>query len=82
MCPPMSSMVIAFITFLHGWLIALSPRLSYFPQEVHYSREGQEGVPQNTLKVFRFVKEAFVIPDDFDKNHRVSAYCNGALFER
>ena len=46
---------------------------NYYHQEVHYTREGQEEVPYNTLKVFRFVKEAFFIPDDFDKDHRVSA---------
>lgn len=44
-------------------------------QEVQYSREGKskDKVPENTLAVFRFVKEAFVIPNDFEKDHKVSA---------
>lgn len=43
-------------------------------QEVQYSREGKSmgNVPANTLAVFRFVKEAFVIPNNFEKDHKVS----------
>lgn len=42
-------------------------------QEVQYSREGNSkgNVPANTLAVFRFVKEAFVIPNNFEKDHKV-----------
>lgn len=42
-------------------------------QEVQYSREseGKDEVPEKTLAVFRFVKEAFVIPNDFEKDHKV-----------
>lgn len=42
-------------------------------QEVQYSREGtsEAKVPENTLAVFRFVQEAFVIPGDIDKDHKV-----------
>lgn len=42
-------------------------------QEVQYSREGtsKDRVPENTLAVFRFVKEAFVIPNGIEKDHKV-----------
>lgn len=40
-------------------------------QEVQYSREGEDKVPDNTLEVFRFVKRAFFIPTDFEKDHQV-----------
>ncbi|CAB1103594.1 unnamed protein product [Ectocarpus sp. CCAP 1310/34] len=41
-------------------------------KEVQYSREGNSkgNVPANTLAVFRFVKEAFVIPNNFEKDHK------------
>ncbi|CAN0145213.1 unnamed protein product [Scytosiphon promiscuus] len=41
-------------------------------KEVQYSPEGKSKhqVPANTLKVFRFVEEAFVIPSDFEKDHK------------
>ncbi|CAM9722665.1 unnamed protein product, partial [Ectocarpus fasciculatus] len=41
-------------------------------QEVQYSREGKNkgNVPANTLAVFRFVKEAFFIPNNFEKDHK------------
>lgn len=40
-------------------------------QEVQYSTEGKDKVPGNTLKVFHFVKKSFVIPSDFEKDHKV-----------
>ncbi|CBJ32969.1 hypothetical protein Esi_0398_0019 [Ectocarpus siliculosus] len=42
-------------------------------KEVQYSREGKSkgNVPANTLAVFRFVKEAFVIPNNFEKDHKM-----------
>lgn len=49
-------------------------------QEVQYSREGNKSkgeVPEKTLAVFRFVKQAFVIPTDFEKDHKVRAVQRG-----
>lgn len=68
--------------FLSGVASFFVPHLSFYPhrayrapshQEVQYSREGKskEEVPENTLAVFRFVKKAFVIPNDFEKDHKV-----------
>eukprot|EP00903_Cladosiphon_okamuranus_P018916 g17398.t1 len=68
-------------------------------KEVQYSREGkgkdEDKVPETTLAVFRFVKEAFVVPNDFEKDHKfgplsgvshevrvVSAYMAGQLEAR
>ncbi|CAM9463744.1 unnamed protein product, partial [Choristocarpus tenellus] len=41
-------------------------------QEVNYVREGESGEkqPANVLKTFRFVKEAYIIPPGFEKNHK------------
>ncbi|CAN0089056.1 unnamed protein product [Pylaiella littoralis] len=41
-------------------------------KEVQYSREGtsKDKVPKNTLVVFRFVQEAFVIPDNIEKDRK------------
>eukprot|EP00752_Nemacystus_decipiens_P011353 g10087.t1 len=66
-------------------------------KEVQYSREGKgkDAVPEKTLAVFRFVKDAFVIPNGFEKDHKfgplsgvshemrvVSAYMAGQLEAR
>lgn len=40
-------------------------------QEVQYKREGEDEVPEKTMQAYRFVKNAFVIPDNFEKNHKV-----------
>ncbi|CAM9377324.1 unnamed protein product [Discosporangium mesarthrocarpum] len=40
-------------------------------KEVQYEREGEGGKkPKNLIRVFHFVKENFVIPADFEKNHK------------
>lgn len=55
-------------------------------QEVQYSRQGasKDKVPENTMAVFRFVQEAFVIPLDIEKDHKVCMYIvdTGARFDR
>eukprot|EP00904_Undaria_pinnatifida_P012247 jgi/Undpi1/8152/HiC_scaffold_24.g10622.m1 len=64
-------------------------------KEVQYSTEGKAQVAENTLKVFKFVSKSFVIPSDFEKDHKfgplsgvshevrvVSAYMAGLLEAR